>query len=136
MNNPKIEEYVFYRGEKFQVEFYFDEKGKLPAKKQLELSSYQVQLKLLALVKFIAENGKLFDITKFRQVDKKEKIYEFKLLSERFFNFFYEGKKIIITNAYRKKGQKVNQRELDKAINFKKDYECRNKGGVYYGSKS
>ena len=66
-------------------------------------------------------------------VDKKEKIYEFKPLVERFFNFFYEGKKIIITNAYRKKGQKVNQRELDKAKDMKKDYESRSKGGHYYG---
>ena len=109
MKRPIKEDYIFYQGEKYRVEFYFNEKNELPAKKYLESSSYQVQLKLLALVKYIAENGKLFDINKFRQVDKKEKIYEFKPRAERFFNFFYEGKKIIITNAYRKKGQKVNK---------------------------
>jgi hypothetical protein len=65
-------------------------------------------------------------------VDKQEKIYEFKPMHERFFNFFYEGRKIIITNAYRKKGQKVDKRELSRAIDLKKDYGLRVKGGVYY----
>ena len=65
-------------------------------------------------------------------VDRQEKIYEFKPMEERFFNFFYEGRKIIITNAYRKKGQKVDQRKLAKAINFKMDYEFRVRGGIYY----
>lgn len=133
MNNPKPEDYIFYQGEKFQVEFYYDEKGELPAKKYFDASSQKVKVKLLALVKYMAENGKIFDITKFRQVDKKEKIYEFKPLSERFFNFFYEGNKIILTNGYRKKTRKVSQKDLDKAINIKKDYELRNKGGDYYG---
>ena len=89
-----------------------------------------MQIKLLVLVRYIAENGRLFDETKFRLIDKKEKVYEFKPLAERFFNFFYEGKKIIITNAYRKKGQKVNRRELARAINLKRDYEFRVKGSV------
>ena len=53
-------------------------------------------------------------------------------MAERFFNFFTEGKKIIITNAYHKKGQKVDRRELAKAINLKRDYELRVRGGFYY----
>jgi hypothetical protein len=51
---------------------------------------------------------------------------------ERFFNFFYEGKKIILTNAYRKKGRKVDNKELARAIGSKKDYERRIKEGGYY----
>ena len=128
----KSEEYIFYRGEKFQVEFYFNEKGELPAKEYFDAVGRQVKIKLLALVRYMAENGRLFDEGKFRIVDKQEKIYEFKPMAERFFNFFYEGKKVILTNAYRKKSQKVNNRELAKAINFKKDYEFRVKWGGYY----
>ena len=120
--NPNSEEYIFYRGEKFQVEFYFNEKGELPAKEYFDVVDRQVKIKLLALVKYLAENGRLFDEGKFRVVDKQEKIYEFKPMADRFFNFFYEGKKIILTNAYRKKGQKVNNRELARAICLKKDY--------------
>ena len=132
MNWPRQEDYIFYQGEKFQVEFYFTGRGKLPAKEYFDSSERQVKIKLLALVKYIAENGRLFDETKFRLVDKNERIYEFKPLAERFFNFFYEGKKIIITNAYRKKGQKMDRKELARAMNLKKDYEFRVQGGVYY----
>ncbi len=133
MQYPKSEDYVFYKGEKFQVEFYYNKDGVLPAKEYFDSSSHLVQVKLLALVKYIAENGKLFDEEKFRQVDKENKIFEFKPLSDRFFTFFCEDKRIIITNAYPKKGQKVNPRELNKAINLKDDYKFRVKGGDYYG---
>ncbi len=132
MGCPSQEEYIFYRGEKFQVEFYFTQKGKMPAKEYLGLVDEQVKLKLLYMVKGIAENGRIFDETKFRLVDKQEKIFEFKPKEERFFSFFYEGGKIIITNAYPKKSQKVDQRELVKAINSKMDYEFRTRGGIYY----
>lgn len=132
MNQPRQDEYIFYQGEKFQVEFYFTEKGELPAKEYFDSSEHQVKVKLLALVKYMAENGRLFDETKFRLVDKKEKIYEFKPMKERFFNFFTEGKRIILTNGYRKKSQKVDPKELRKAIHIKRDYEFRAKGGTYY----
>lgn len=132
MGCPLQEEYVLYRGEKFQIEFYFTQKGKMPAKEYLGVVDEQVKLKLLYLIKSISENGKIFDETKFRLVDKQERMFEFKPHEQRFFNFFYGDRKIIITNAYRKRGQKVNQRELVKAINSKMDYEFRVKGGIYY----
>ena len=132
MSYPKREDYVFYRGEKFHVEFYFTERGDLPAKEYFDSADQRVKVKLLALVKYIAENGRLFDETKFRIVDKGEKIYEFKPMAERFFNFFCEGRKIIITNAYRKKSQKVDVGELHKAMDLKRDYEYRVKEGRYY----
>ena len=132
---PKKEEYIFYQGEKFQVEFYFTEIGKIPAKECLEEAALDVKIKLAALVKYIAEQGKIFDITKFRAVDSKEKIYEFKPLQYRFFNFFYEGRKIIIANGYMKKSQKVSKKDLERARDIKKDYTYRVKGGSYYGEE-
>ncbi len=132
MTIRKKEDYIFCQGEKFQVEFYFTGVGKMPAKEYLENASLGVKVKLAALVKYIAEHGRLFDITKFRQVDSKEKIYEFKPAGHRFFNFFYEGGKIIITNAYMKKSQKVSKKDLEKAKTMKKNYIARVKGGIYY----
>ena len=132
MASTKTQEYIFYHGEKFQVEFYFTDDGELPAKKYLEEASLEAKVKLAALVKRMAEVGKIFDITKFRLVDPKERLYEFKPLNHRFFNFFYKGRKIIITNAYMKKSQKVDRKELRKAGNIKKDYTCRVKEGTYY----
>lgn len=132
MAKPKKEEYIFYHGEKFQVELYFTPSGNIPAKEYLEEADLNVRVKLAALVKYIAEQGKIFDVTKFRIVDTKEKIYEFKPLQYRFFNFFYEEKKIIITNGYTKKSQKVSKKDLKIAINIKKDYVCRVREGRYY----
>ena len=132
MGCPSQEEYIFYRGEKFQIEFYFTQKGAMPAKEYYDASDHYTKVKLYSLVRFMAANGRLFDEKRFRLVHKKEKIYEFKPNDERFFNFFWEGRRIIITNAYPKKGQKVDQRELERAINSKRDYEFRVKGGIYY----
>lgn len=129
---PKKEEYIFYQGEKFQIEFYFTENGKLPAKEYLQEVSPEGEQKLFALVRYMAEAGKIFDVTKFRIVDPREKLYEFKPLQYRFFNFFYAGGKIIITNGYMKKSQKVDKKELKKAITIRKDYERRVREGSYY----
>ena len=74
MTLPQKEDYIFYQGEKFQVEFYFTESGKMPAKEYLEKESLEVQVKLAALVKYIADHGILFNKTKFKKVDSK-KIY-------------------------------------------------------------
>jgi len=104
-------DYIFYQGEKFQIEFYFTETGKMPAKEYLEKTSMDVKVKLAILVKYIADHSRIFDITKFRLVSAKDKIYEFKPAGHRFFNFFYKGKKIIITNAYMKKSQKVSRKD-------------------------
>lgn len=129
---PKKEDYIFYQGEKFQVEFYFTRAGKMPAKEYYEKESINVQVKLAALLKYIADHGRLFDITKFRIVDSEDKIFEFKPANHRFFSFFYKGGKIIITNAYLKKSQKVSRQDLEKAKTIKREYIARMKEGDYY----
>lgn len=129
---PRKENYIFYQGEKFQVEFYFTREGRVPAKNYMEEVPLDVKVKLATLVKYIAEQGKIFDITKFRMVDAKEKIFEFKPIGHRFFNFFYKGGKIIITNGYMKKSQKVSRKDLEKSRNMKRDYIARVEGGIYY----
>lgn len=135
MSQPSESEYVFYRGTKFQVEFYFTDKGALPAKEYLDNLDHKIKAKLGALVVRMAEEGRIFDETKYREVDKDAKVFEFKLMAYRFFNFFYKDRRILITNAYRKKSQKVDPRELQKAINMKKDYERRRREGSYYGKE-
>lgn len=124
--------YIFYQGKRLRVEFYFSDKGDLPAKEYLEKLSVKVKAKLAAFVKLIADEGRLYDEKKFRLVSKVEKIYEFKPLGYRFFNFFYSGGRLIITNGYFKKTRKVEKRELKKAVLIKKDYEDRINAGSYY----
>lgn len=44
----------------------------------------------------------------------------------RVFYFFYTGRKIIVTNGHIKKAQKLNRRELKRALAYKHDWEERN----------
>ena len=80
------------------------------------------QASLLFLIKRIADTRIIYDKTKFRIEDKKNKIYAFKPKQERFFCFFFSGKTIIITSAYRKKRQKLDRRELAKANKIRDQY--------------
>ena len=70
----------------------------------------------------MADIGHIYDETKFRIEDKQNKIYCFKPRKERFFCFFFAGKKIIITSAYMKKKQKLDRKELVKAIQIRDEY--------------
>ncbi len=135
MGIPRKEDYVFCQGEQFQGEFYFTESGDMPAKESLAEAALDVRVKMAVLVKYMSEQGKIYDENKYRIIDARDKIYEFKPLQFRFFNFFYEGKKIIITNGYVKKTQKVSRKDLERARNYRNDYISRVKGGIYYGKE-
>ena len=50
----------------------------------------------------------------------------------RFLSFFYDGGKIIITNAFVKKSQKLKKQDKDCAISARADYLDRVKEGTYY----
>ena len=130
---PAKYEYVFCCGRKFQIEFYFSENGRMPAKELLINSHDQkVAVKLTALAKLIADTAVLYDEKKYRIVERKHRIYEFKVLAYRFFSFFSSGGGVIITNGYMKKSKKVDRRELSRAIRLKIDYLERVERSVYY----
>lgn len=71
----------------------------------------------------IAYTGKAYTI---------EWYYAFKPKPDRFLCFFYAGKKIILTNAFRKKQPKLPKNEKTRAMRLKNDYETRVKKGKYY----
>ena len=80
------------------------------------------QRKMDHLVYRMATKGVIRNKEKFRIVHKKEKIYEFKPQPHRFFCFFVVGKRIYITNGYCKQTNKVDPRELKKAISLKHQF--------------
>ncbi len=92
--------------------------------------SPQQQMKLLYLVKRMGDFGILSDKTKFNF--EEDGIWAFKPKPDRFLSFFTSGKKIIITNAFEKKCQKLPPAEKEKAEKCREDYENRVKGGTYY----
>ena len=68
--------------------------------------------------------GKILDKTKFRA--EGDEIYAFKPQPDRYLCFFKKGKKIIVTNTYRKSGDKIPKSEKQLAINNRDDYLSRN----------
>jgi hypothetical protein len=78
----------------------------------------------------MGDEGEIKDRTKFNY--EGEQIYAFKPQPDRFLCFFFQGHKIVVTNAFRKKQQQLPQQEKDRALRIKKDYETRTTGGKYY----
>ena len=82
------------------------------------------------LFKRIGDSGKISDITKFR--NEGEKIFDFKPQPDRFLSFFYVGKKIVVTNGFRKKAKKLPKKEKNLALKRMKNYDSRVTNGDYY----
>ena len=72
---------VIYVGECFTVEWYYEESGYSQAYEYFLTTSDIQKRKFLILVKRIADFGKIFDVTKFR--NEGDNIYAFKPQSDR-----------------------------------------------------
>ena len=96
-----MKEYVAYKGTKFTIEWYYTQKNESQALDFFNNLSATDQQKFFHLVKRMGDFGFISDKTKFRNED--DGIYAFKPQPNRFLSFFYEGGKIIITNAFVKK---------------------------------
>ena len=125
-----MKEYTAYYGNTFTIEWYYSDDEKSQALEYFNGLSINTQDSLLMLFKRMGDCGKIFDKTKFN--NEGDGIFAFKPKPERFLCFFVSGKKIIITNAFRKKTQKISKGEKDRAIKLKKDYNKRFRSGVYY----
>jgi len=125
-----MKEYIAYSGEVFTIEWYFDSTGSSDVLDYFNEQSNIQKRKLLMLFKRMGDFGKISDITKFR--NEGEQIFAFKPQPDRYLSFFHSGKKIIVTNAFVKKSDKLPKREKDKSLARKLDYEKRTNGGSYY----
>jgi len=128
-----LKQFIAYQGEQFTLEWYFDARGKSKSFEYFQELSFEQQKKVLYLFKLIGDTGKIFNEEKFRY--EGNQIFAIKPSSDRFLCFFFEGAKIIITNAYEKKSQKMPPLEKEKALKAKLDYIERYNKGVYYASK-
>ena len=124
------EEILAYEGEKFSIEWYRDATGiSQPFEYFMDLD-VSTQNKLFHLFKRIGDFGRISDETKFRY--EGDQIYAFKPKPDRFLCFFQRGKKIIVTNAFRKKQDKMPKPEKERSLNCQQDYLKRLKKGEYY----
>ena len=74
--------------------------------------------------------GEIKNKTKFNY--EGDKIYAFKPQPYRFLCFFFKDGKIIVTNAFNKKTNKLPKSEKEMALKYKKEYEKRIQLGEYY----
>ncbi len=78
----------------------------------------------------MANKGEIRNIQKFRH--EGDGIYAFKSPPDKFLCFFFEGSKIIVTNAFQKKSDKLSPNDKKKALRYKDDYSRRVNAGKYY----
>lgn len=121
---------IAYEGKEYTIEWYFNDKEKSEAFAYFESLSDDRQKKLARLLLLLGDSGKIFNQEKFRY--EGDQIYVFKPSPDRFFCFFFDGSKVIITNAYEKKSAKMPVKEKEKALKAKENYIKRVKGGIYY----
>ena len=123
-------EFIAYKGNAFTIEWFFNKNGGSEPLNYFEKLSETEQDKVFYLFKRMGDFGKINDKTKFN--NEGDGIFAFKPQPHRFLSFFVINKKIIITNAYRKKTDKLPKAEKDLAEKRKKDYLLRLKQGNYY----
>lgn len=126
MNCP----FVAFYGKVFTIEWYFSARGKSVSLEYFEALSRDRQKKFVNLLRLLGDSGKVLNIEKFRY--EGDQIYALKASEDRFLCFFFDGSKIIITNAYEKKSSKMPIREKERALKAKDDYTTRCKERVYY----
>lgn len=126
-------EQIAYQGAAFTIEWYWNVGGESPPLEYFEDLSENRQDSVLMLLKRMGDFGRIFDKTKFR--NEGDEIFAFKPQPDRFLCFFAKGKKIIITNGFVKKGDKLPRREKERALRAKADFESRVRNGTYYETK-
>lgn len=123
-------EIILYEGEAFTIEWYYSPKGKSQPLEFYQELDKERRIQFLKLVKHIGDIGQIRNKTKFR--NEGDKVFAFKPKPDRFLCFFSVGKKIIITNAFTKKTDKLPKTEKDRALRHMKDYLDRVKKDIYY----
>ncbi len=124
------EKFIAYKGKKFTIEWYYNAKKESTAQEYFEELTLDRKKKFAQLLKVMGEMGQIRNREKFTTED--DQIYAFKPQPDRFLCFFFTGGKIIITNAYEKKSQKMPPGIKEKALKLKANYIKRVKEGTYY----
>ena len=106
-------ELIVCKGPCFAIVWGVAANGKCQAKTYYEALEVAERAKALALFKRLADHGKIFDETKFRQETKN--LFAFKPQPRRFFCFFVKGRRVIVVSAYHKQGDKAPPQEITRA---------------------
>jgi len=115
---------------KWSVEYYETKNGKMPAYEFINNLPVKLRAKAFKELELLEEFGPKIKMPYSRHI--KEGLHELRIKHAsdiaRVFNFFFVGEKIILTNVFIKKTQKIPKKEIEKALQYKIDYEERFSG--------
>lgn len=122
--------YLALSGNKFDIEWYFSKTGDSYALEYYQNLDFTGKKKIWFLFQAMGNRGRIESKEKFRH--EGDQIYAFKTGPDRFLCFFQKGSKIILTNAFTKKTDKIPKKEKERALGYRKDYLIRTEKGTYY----
>lgn len=115
----------------FEVDFYRLPDGSSPVQDFMDGMDKGMRAKSLSGIAALKQVGNMLREPLSKYIDDGVFELRIKLSSNtsRIFYFFQMGKRIILTNGYMKKTQKMDRREFEKALAYKMDYERSAKHG-------
>ena len=125
-------EFIAFKGIKFTIEWYYGENKKSQSKDYFESLDENRKISTLNLFKLMGNIGQIRNKEKFNF--EGDGIYAFKPQPDRFLCFFQKGQKIIVTNGFHKKQDKLPVSEKDRALKARASYFERLERGNYYES--
>ena len=110
--------------DKFTVQFYVKENGECPVEEFLMNLNKKMRAKLVGMIQILQEKGNLLREPYSKHLE--DGIFEIRGKVggdiSRVLYFFYHDGKIIMTNGFIKKTQKIPKAELEKAKKYRKEY--------------
>lgn len=111
-----------------EIIFYEKENGEIPVKDFLNSLDIKMRKKAIGQISILNEYGRTLREPYSKYI--KDGIFELRIKFasdiSRIFYFFYIGDKAVLTNGFIKKTQKTPEKEIEKALEYKSDYERRN----------
>jgi phage-related protein len=109
---------------KWIVEFYRKANGRCPTEEFLDSLENEEKVFIRRAIWRLAEYG--YELKRPHAAPLRDHILELRKRTHkgniRLLYFFFDGEKFIITHGFKKKSNKVPSNEIDKAIEYRKDY--------------
>ena len=125
---------IYYRGGErleWEVEFYKQSNGNIPAVEFLLTLSPKIRAKTFSEIELLKKHGNKLREPYVKSIkgDKYSGMFELRTKFgtdiNRIFYFTWSNNTFVLLNGFTKKSDGMSKRELDKALRYKQDYERR-----------
>ncbi len=123
MPTRRLKAGYFYRGRKLRIFYAIRKNGAQPASKfldELKKNDPQYFAKIITLVRRLGDIGRITNKQQFRCED--DGIFAFKAFQVRLLGFYGPRGTFILTHGLKKKKQKLDQSELEKAKTIRHEF--------------